>query len=157
MASQKDLDVAYLKMAEIWSDLSKAKRKRVGCLIVKNGAIISDGYNGTPMGFNNNCEDKVSRKDFDMKVDGEGNFVEGTYQLKTKTEVLHAESNAITKLSKSTQSSEGSTMYITISPCVDCAKLIIQSGIKRVAYRELYRNNKGINLLEKAKIQVDKI
>jgi len=156
MASQEDLDRAYMDMALRWSELSYAKRKKVGCLIVKNGAIISDGYNGMPSGFTNNCE-TIKSSDRPIVVDDEGNLVEGTYELITKPEVLHAESNAITKLAKSTQSSINSTMYITISPCVDCAKLIIQSGISRVAYRELYRDKKGINLLEMANIQVNQI
>jgi dCMP deaminase len=142
MANQCDLDSAYLDMAHRWAQLSKATRKKVGCLIVKNGAIIADGYNGTPKGFDNNCENIDPRS-----LDDE---------LITKPEVLHAESNAITKLAKSTQSSEDSTMYITISPCLECAKLIIQSGINRVVYREFYRNDDGIRLLEKAKIKVDK-
>ena len=140
MPRQEDLDSAYLDMAEIWARLSKARRKQVGCLIVKNGAIISDGYNGTPRGFDNNCEIE-DPKSFE-------------HNLITKPEVLHAESNAITKLAKSTQSSDGATMYITISPCIDCAKLIIQSGIERVVYGELYRNEDGINLLRKAGINV---
>ena len=140
MPKQEDLDSAYLDMAEIWARLSKAKRKQVGCLIVKNGAIISDGYNGTPRGFDNNCEIE-DPKSFE-------------HNLITKAEVLHAESNAITKLAKSTQSSDGATMYITISPCIDCAKLIIQSGIERVVYGKLYRNEDGINLLKKAGINV---
>ena len=128
-------------MSSFWAELSRAKRKKVGCLIVKDGAIISDGYNGTPSGFDNNCESKNS-------FNGE---------LITKPEVLHAESNAITKLAKSTQSSDGATMYITISPCVDCAKLIIQSGIKRVVYGEVYRNEDGINLLNEARITTKKL
>ena len=155
MATQQELDPAYLSMALIWSGLSKAKRKKVRCIIVKDGAIISDGYNGTPCGFNNDCENYKTTGHNTMIVDDEGNLVEGTYELVTKPEVLHAESNAITKLAKSTQSSEGATMYITISPCVDCAKLIIQSGIKRVVYKELYRDDHGIRLLKKAKIKVD--
>jgi len=137
MASQADLDATYLKMAEIWAQLSKARRKKVGCLIVKDGTIISDGYNGTPRGFDNNCETR-----------GLGDT------LYTKPEVLHAESNAITKLAKSTQSSNKATMYITISPCVECAKLIIQSGIKRVVYGEVYRDKNGVELLNKADIIV---
>ena len=143
MPSQKQLDETYLSMASIWSQLSKAERKKVGCLIVKDGTIISDGYNGTPSGFDNTCEDKL--------------IINGSSKLKTKPEVLHAESNAITKLSKSTQSSNGSTMYITISPCVDCAKLIIQSGIIRVVYGKLYRDSKRIKLLKKANIKVETI
>ena len=140
MASEEELDLAYLSMARRWSKLSKAVRKKVGCLIVKEGAIISDGYNGTPKGFSNKCEDVGCYKE-----DGD--------LLVTKPEVLHAESNAITKLAKSTQSSDGATMYITISPCLDCAKLIIQSGIKRVVYNEIYRNEDGINLLKQANIK----
>jgi len=141
MASQSDLDITYLKMAETWAQLSKARRKKVGCLIVKDGTIISDGYNGTPRGFDNNCEYENS-KSFDN-------------ELITKPEVLHAESNAITKLAKSTQSSNGATIYITISPCVECSKLLIQSGIKRVVYKELYRNDEGLRLLKKAGINVE--
>jgi len=138
MASQSKLDEAYLDICKTWSQLSCAKRKKVGCIIVKDGAIISDGYNGTPKGFDNNCEILYN-----------GN-------LKTKKEVLHAESNAITKLAKSTQSSIGATMYITISPCLDCAKLIIQSGIERVIYKDFYRSDEGIKLLKQAKIEVKK-
>ena len=140
MPSQIDLDRTYLEMAQIWANLSKARRKKVGCLIVKDGAIISDGYNGTPCGFDNNCEYKDPKSFED--------------DLITKPEVLHAESNAITKLAKSTQSSQGSTMYITISPCLECSKLIIQSGIKKVVYLNNYRNLDGVNLLLKAEIQV---
>tara|TARA_B100000212_G_scaffold341984_1_gene326995 strand:- start:19615 stop:20052 length:438 start_codon:yes stop_codon:yes gene_type:complete len=141
MACPIDLDKSYLKMAKIWSDLSKAKRKKVGCLIVKNGAIISDGYNGTPSGFDNSCEIRLDEHD--------------EKALLTKPEVLHAESNAITKLAKSTQSSKGATMYITISPCLECAKLIIQAEIARVVYGAIYRNMEGINLLKKANIITD--
>ena len=141
MASQDCLDAAYLEMAQVWSQLSRATRKKVGCLIVKDGSIIADGYNGTPSGFDNNCEEE-NLKSFDG-------------ELITRPEVLHAESNAITKLAKSTQSSDGATAYITISPCVECAKLMIQAGIKRVVYKELYRNNEGLTLLKKAGITVD--
>ncbi len=137
MASQSKLDEAYLNMSQVWAQLSKAVRQKVGCLIVKDGSIISDGYNGTPKGFDNVCE-----------IEYDGN-------LTTKDEVLHAESNAITKLAKSTQSSSGATMYITISPCVDCAKLIIQSGISRVVYKNFYRSDEGIKLLKQAKIKVE--
>ena len=138
MADQSELDKAYIKMSYVWASLSKAKRKQVGCLIVKNQAIISDGYNGTPSGFNNICEDK-------------NRFG----QLTTKPEVLHAESNAITKLAKSTQSSDGATMYVTAAPCIDCAKLIIQSKIKRVVYDELYKSKQGVALLKKSGIEVE--
>lgn len=140
MASQSELDSSYLSMCKTWSLLSKARRKKVGCLIVKDGAIISDGYNGTPRGFDNNCEIEIDEHD--------------KRALLTKPEVLHAESNAITKLAKSTQSSEGATMYITISPCIECSKLIIQSGIKRVVFNKIYKNDEGIKLLKKANIEI---
>ena len=130
---------AYIDMARIWSRNSKAKRSKVGCIIVKDGRIISDGYNGTPKGFNNDCEF----------------FCDG--KLVTKPEVLHAESNAIAKLATSTQSSEGSILYTTMAPCFDCAKLIIQSGIKHVYYIDDYNNNEGIVLLNRAQITTDKL
>lgn len=138
MASQHKLDEAYLDICETWSRLSTALRKKVGCIIVKNGIIISDGYNGTPSGFDNDCEfeDPFNKT------------------LVTKSEVLHAESNAITKLAKSTQSSSGATMYITINPCVECSKLIIQSGIKKVIYKNFYKNHDGINLIKRANIEI---
>lgn len=140
MPIQQELDEVYLKISKTWSTLSKAKRQKVGCLIVKDGSIISDGYNGTPKGFDNKCEMFDPRFCWSQEV--------------TKPEVLHAESNAITKLAKSTQSSVGATMYITISPCVECAKLIIQSGITRVVFGRVYKNLKGVTLLKKAKIEV---
>lgn len=139
MPQQIQLDLAYLQMADVWGQLSRAERKKVGCLIVKDGRIISDGYNGTPHGFNNVCE------------------FETRFGLETKPEVLHAESNALTKLAKSTQSSDGSTVYVTLSPCFDCSKLMIQSGIKRVVYTERYRITDGIHLLENANIIVCQI
>jgi len=128
---QIQLDKTYLAMADLWGQLSKARRKKVGCLIVKNGHIISDGYNGTPAGYDNNCE-------YDTR-----------FGYETKPEVLHAESNALMKLAKSTISSEDSTIYLTMSPCFDCAKLIIQAGVRRVVYGEVYRNDTGINFLVK--------
>ena len=115
----------------------------MGCIIVKDNTIISDGYNGTPSGFSNECEIRLD--EFDENA------------LMTKPEVLHAETNAITKLAKSTQSSDGATMYITIAPCFECSKLIIQSGISRVVYASDYRDEKGITLLKQAKIEVKKI
>jgi len=136
MPLQYTLDDKYLKMAQVWGSLSTAKRRQVGCLIVKDGQIISDGYNGTPHGFDNDCE------------------FETRFGLETKPEVLHAESNALTKLAKSTQSSEGATIYVTLSPCFDCAKLMIQSGIQRVVYLDEYRVTGGIELLEKAGITI---
>lgn len=140
MPTSLKLDGTYLKMAQTWASLSKAKRKKVGCLIVKDGVIISDGYNGTPSGFDNDCEILLDEHDPNA--------------LLTKPEVLHAESNAITKLAKSTQSSDGATMYITINPCIECSKLIIQSGIKRVVFRNFYKNDEGIRLLKRANIEV---
>lgn len=137
MPNQRLLDKTYMEMAKSWAKLSKAKRKQVGCLIVKDGTIISDGYNGTPSGFDNTCEE----------LSQEG-------QLITKPEVLHAESNAISKLAKSTQSSEGSTLYATCSPCLECSKLIIQCGIVRVVYEEEYRSNEGLILLKKSGIDL---
>ena len=139
MPEQILLDQTYLQMADMWGQLSRAKRKKVGSLIVKDGRIISDGYNGTPHGFDNNCE------------------FETRFGLETKPEVLHAESNALTKLAKSTQSSEGATIYVTLSPCFDCAKLMIQSGIKRVIYSRQYRITDGIKLLEDANIIIYQI
>lgn len=138
MPQQVDLDKTYIRMAREWASLSKAKKLQVGCLIVKDGSIIADGYNGTPRGFDNQCED-----------------VDYFNQLITRQEVLHAESNAITKLAKSTQSSVGSTMYVTTSPCIECAKLIIQSDIIRVVYSDFYRSHAGIDLLKKAGIKVE--
>lgn len=138
MPQQVDLDKTYIRMAREWASLSKAKKLQVGCLIVKDGSIIADGYNGTPRGFDNQCED-----------------LDYFNQLITRQEVLHAESNAITKLAKSTQSSVGSTMYVTTSPCIECAKLIIQSDIIRVVYSDFYRSHAGINLLKKAGIKVE--
>lgn len=129
---QFELDKRYLRMARIWSENSYCTRRKVGALIVKNKMIISDGYNGTPSGFENVCE-----------------LEDGT----TKGYVLHAEANAITKIAKSGNSSLGSTLYVTTSPCLECAKLIIQSGIKRVVYSEKYRIDDGIKLLERAGIE----
>ncbi len=126
------LDKRYLNMAYIWAENSYCKRRQVGALIVKGKMIISDGYNGTPSGFENNCED-------------ENNI--------TKPYVLHAEANAITKVACSNNSSDGSTLYVTSSPCIECAKLIVQAGITRVVYSEKYRVEDGINLLKRAKIE----
>ena len=130
---QLQFDQRYLDMARIWAQNSYCQRRQVGALVVKDGMIISDGYNGTPSGFENVCED-------DNNV--------------TKPYVLHAEANAITKLARSNNNSDGATIYITASPCIECAKLIIQSGIKRVVYGEKYRLTDGIDLLERAGIEV---
>jgi|TARA_R110002020_G_scaffold267194_1_gene482289 dCMP deaminase len=140
MANQDKLDERYLAMAKEWSKMSHAKRKKVGCLIVKDEQIISDGYNGTPSGFNNECE--------------HDSYKNGLPILITKPEVLHAESNALMKLARSTNSSEGATIYCTYSPCFDCAKLIVQSGVKRFVYNETYRNTEGLDLLKKAGVEI---
>jgi dCMP deaminase len=129
-------DQRYLEMAGIWARNSYCKRRQVGALIVKDKMIISDGYNGTPSGFENICEDE--------------NGV-------TKPYVLHAEANAITKVAKSGNSSEGATLYVTASPCLECSKLIIQAGIKRVVYNDEYRLTDGVDLLRRAGVEVEKI
>ncbi|WP_315558224.1 dCMP deaminase family protein [Hoylesella nanceiensis] len=131
---QHILDIRYLRMARIWAENSYCERRKVGAIVVKDKMIISDGYNGTPEGFENVCED--------------------SNQI-TKPYVLHAEANAITKLARSSNNSEGATLYVTASPCIECSKLIIQSGIKRVVYGEKYRLEDGINLLKRAGIDVE--
>lgn len=130
---QRNLDLRYLRMARIWAENSYCKRRQVGALVVKDKMIISDGFNGTPSGFENECEDETNT---------------------TKPYVLHAEANAITKLARSSNNSDGSTLYVTAAPCIECAKLIIQSGIKRVVYAEKYRLEDGPNLLRRAGIEV---
>ena len=129
---RKKYDSKYLEMAKIWSQLSEAKRSKVGAILVKNNTIIADGYNGTPTGFENECEDD---------------------QNNTKWYVLHAEANAILKVARSTQSCENATLYLTLSPCKDCAKLIVQAGIKRVLYISEYRDTQGIDFLKKIGIE----
>ena len=151
MPNQIKFDLTYLTMARTWASLSQANRKKVGCLIVKDGMIISDGYNGTPKGFDNRCETSIMPESIaptDLSIHPPNALI-------TKPEVLHAESNAITKLAKSTQSSVGATLYTTASPCIDCAKLIIQSDIHRVVYDELYRDSEGIDLLKQANVVVE--
>ena len=133
MDNQTKRDHLYMRMARTWAENSYCKRRQVGALLVKNQMIISDGYNGTPSGFENNCEDE--------------NNVSKPY-------VLHAEANAITKVARSNNSSEGATLYVTASPCMECSKLIIQAGIKRVVYGEEYRIMDGIDLLQRAGIEV---
>ena len=130
---QTKYDVAYLKMAMEWAKLSYCKRRQVGALIVKDRMIISDGYNGTPTGFENICED-------------DDNY--------TKWYVLHAEANAILKVAASTQSTIGATLYVTLSPCTDCSKLIFQSGIKRVVYHEQYKDRSGLDFLLKGGVEI---
>lgn len=131
-AKQQALDSRYLRMAAIWAENSYCQRRKVGAIIVKHDMIISDGFNGTPSGFENVCED-------------ESGF--------TKPYVLHAEANAITKVARSNNSSDGATLYITASPCMECSKLIIQAGFRRVVYHELYRITDGIDLLERAGVE----
>ena len=129
---QHDLDIRYMRMAKIWAENSYCVRRKVGALLVKDKMIISDGYNGTPAGFENICEDDMG---------------------KTKPYVLHAEANAITKVAKSANNCDGSTLYVTASPCIECAKLIIQAGIKRVVYADPYRSEEGIELLRRVGIE----
>ena len=131
---QHKLDLRYLRMARIWAENSYCQRRKVGALVVKDKMIISDGYNGTPSGFPNVCESEENT---------------------TFPYVLHAEANAITKLARSSNNSDGSTLYVTAAPCIECAKLIIQSGIKRVGYAEKYRLEDGIALLRKAGVEVE--
>ena len=133
---QEIFDRRYIEMAQIWAKNSYCERRKVGALIVKDKMIISDGYNGTPSGFENICEDESN---------------------KTKPYVLHAEANAITKVAKSNNSSENATLYVTTSPCLECAKLIIQSGIKRVVFTERKESNDGLPLLKRANIEVVQI
>lgn len=130
---QRQLDIRYMKMARIWAENSYCVRRKVGALIVKDKMIISDGYNGTPSGFENLCEDENGR---------------------TKPYVLHAEANAITKVAKSANSSLGATLYITASPCIECAKLIIQAGIRRVVYCDSYHSDDGVELLGRVGIEI---
>jgi len=135
-SKQLQFDKRYLQMAKVWAENSYCIRRKVGAIIVKDKMIISDGYNGTPVGFENKCEDNNG---------------------KTFPYVLHAEANAITKVAKSNNSSENATLYVTTSPCLECSKLIIQSGIKRVVFSDLYRNTEGVELLIKAGIEVEHI
>ena len=133
LLKQKKYDIAYLKMAKEWAKLSYCNRRQVGALIVKDKMIISDGYNGTPTGFENNCEDEENT---------------------TKWYVLHAEANAIMKVAASTQSCDGATLYVTLSPCRECSKLIFQSGIKRVVYIVEYKDKTGIDFLKKSGLEI---
>ena len=133
LIKQKKYDIAYLKMAKEWAKLSYCNRRQVGALIVKDKMIISDGYNGTPTGFENNCEDEENT---------------------TKWYVLHAEANAIMKVAASTQSCDGATLYVTLSPCRECSKLIFQSGIKRVVYIVEYKDKTGIDFLKKSGLEI---
>ena len=133
---QKKFDNAYMRMADVWAELSHCKRKKVGALIVKDRKIISDGYNGTPTGFENQCEDDENQ---------------------TKWYVLHAEANAILKIAASTQSCDGATLYVTMSPCRECSKLIHQAGIRRVVYKQGYSDTSGIDFLKSAGVEIEQL
>ncbi|MEG1554108.1 MAG: dCMP deaminase family protein [Rikenellaceae bacterium] len=138
---QHQIDCRYIRMAQIWSENSYCQRRKVGALIVKDQMIISDGYNGTPKGFENICEEDAAAGDIG----------------KTKAYVLHAEANAITKVAKSNNNSLGATLYITTSPCMECSKLIIQAGITRVVYMDEYRDQSGLEILRRAGIELCQI
>ena len=133
---QKKFDNAYMRMADVWAELSHCKRKKVGALIAKDRKIISDGYNGTPTGFENQCEDDENQ---------------------TKWYVLHAEANAILKIAASTQSCDGATLYVTMSPCRECSKLIHQAGIRRVVYKQGYSDTSGIDFLKSAGVEIEQL
>ena len=168
-----EYDKTYMRMAEDLAKLSYAERNKVGCLIVsEDGQIVSQGYNGMPHGMDNCCEDKVYNyipgKDCrrpDNCTKGKDGTCKGcllseqstSYTLATKPEVLHAESNAISKCAKWNSSTDNATVYVTLSPCVECSKLMVQSGIKRIVYKDLYRNTAGIDLLERAGVKVDRL
>ena len=169
---KQKLKRAYMKTAEIFAELSHARRLHVGAIVVKDDRIISIGYNGMPAGWDNNCENVewcsaggwLSAEEIveswpyeGTYLDADGNEMQGRYRLKTKPEVLHAETNAIAKLAKSNESGMGATMFITHAPCLDCAKLIYQSGISSVLYRNTYRDTSGIMFLEKSGIIVEKL
>jgi dCMP deaminase len=138
---------AHMKAAEVYSQLSSARRLQVGCVVVKDNTIIGIGYNGMPSGWDNNCEDEIGQV-----IDDNGNIIEA--RLKTKPEVLHAETNALAKIARSTNSSDGASMFITHAPCLDCAKLVYQSGIKSVYYRNSYKNTDGIDFLNKCNVEM---
>lgn len=150
---------AYMKTAETFAELSSAKRLHVGAIVVKDDRIISIGYNGMPAGWDNNCEDKIYCEDGDCSeqlLPKESNQWM-KYKLKTKPEVLHAETNAIAKLARSTESGMGASLFVTHSPCLDCAKLVYQSGINSVYYRNSYRDTSGVEFLTKAGVTVEQI
>lgn len=161
---QDKIDCLYMRMAFVWSENSYAIRRQVGALIVKDNSIISDGFNGTPSGFPNVCEYVVNKElqpfpDISEKRQRQclrNNYDKG-HEILTYPYVLHAESNAIAKLAKSHNSSEGATLYVTDEPCLECSKIIIQSGIRRVIYSRPYRKHDGIELLKQAKVEVKQI
>ena len=168
---QKFVD-AHMKAAEVYAQLSSAKRLQVGCVVVKDNTIIGIGYNGMPAGWDNNCEDIewcsaggwLSAEEIiegwpyeGTYLDADGNEMQGRYRLKTKPEVLHAETNSLAKIARSTNSSEGAALFVTHAPCLDCAKIIHQAGINSVYYRNTYRSTDGIDFLEKCNINVKKV
>lgn len=153
----KKIDYAHMKAAEAYAELSHAIRLKVGAIVTKDNRVISIGYNGTPAGWDNNCEIEV-RNEFEYYVDDGGEKYNGaTIKLLTKEEVIHAEANAIGKLARSSESGEGATMYITHAPCFTCAKMIHVAGINKVFYRNQYRNTEGIEFLKQCKIEVEQI
>lgn len=137
--------LAHIKVASIYAELSYARRLKVGAIIVKDNRVISIGYNGTPPGWDNECEQVIRR------------YENGKEELETKPEVIHAEANAIAKLARSQESGEGSDMFITHAPCIECAKLILTAGIKKVYYRQVYRNEDGIKLLKKSGVEIERV
>jgi dCMP deaminase len=166
---QKMID-AYMKTAAVFAELSHAKRLHVGAIVVKDDRVISIGYNGMPAGWDNDCENVewcsaggwLSAEEIEegwpyegTYLDADGNTMQGRYRLKTKPEVLHAETNAIAKLARSSESGIGADLFVTHSPCLDCAKLIYQSGIKRVWFSEAYRNADGVEFLKKSGVEVE--
>lgn len=162
MDKQFELDKRYLRMARVWSENSYAIRRQVGCLIVKDRMIISDGYNGTPSGFENVCEYAVcgSSEACNLQKGGETHpecYRCSKVRLVTKPYVLHAEANAISKLARSGNNSEGATLYVTDEPCLECSKMIIQAGIRRVIFWRQYHTHEGTQLLLRANIKVDQI
>ena len=157
--SMSKFDVAHMKAAEVYAGLSSAVRLKVGCVIVKDNTIIGIGYNGMPAGWDNTCEDKIYCDDGDWSEQllpkDANQWMK--YKLVTKREVLHAETNAIAKLARSTQSGLGASLYVTHAPCLDCAKLVYQSGISSVYYRNTYRDEAGVEFLTKAGVNVERI
>ena len=149
---QKFID-AHMKAAEVYAQLSSAKRLQVGCVVVKDNTIIGIGYNGMPSGWTNDCEEVVDVDPSDPRYD----FNNFTKELKTKPEVMHAETNSLAKIARSTNSSEGAALFVTHAPCLDCAKIIHQAGINSVYYRNTYRSTDGIEFLEKCNINVKKV
>lgn len=148
---------AHMQVAETYATLSHARRLQVGAIVVKDDRIISIGYNGMPAGWDNNCEDEVTKTETYIIDHGGPEYLMQMTHLKTKVEVLHAEMNCISKLARSTESGLGATLFVTHAPCMDCAKLVYQSGINSVFYRNSYRNSDGVQFLEKCKIEVRKI